>query len=601
MASYKPSNSSIQKNKDVWTNNLVKFEDSHKRRRMVPLEEYSLEEKCRMPLQKQIIGRYHFLGPKIKGRKERIAEISKEVTKLWKNKLNFPHVSDQVIRAKLDKILKCYDECVKRGSYEPLDEIFDITKVDGTWLSSEDKRLYHLQVESKGTVGYSTGQAASKETIHPSKRQKLSNESSNSSSYYPGFSDSDSEADDSEYENNEEEDETTPTPSRKHHKSKIAVNLVTSTRVSTNKAANICKQLAREGIDIPTPCQSAIYKSTIKEAIKLKEEMIEKLHMESWSLHFDGKHIDRMDYQVVVLKNERREIKLDVLGLVDGRALTIAQGISKVLDEFHLWNSIQMIVADTTSVNTGKKNGVVVILQRMFTEKRINKPQFISCQHHVLDRILRLVMDEELGSKTQSPNIEYPFVSQLLKEYEQLKTQFDNGTEVILETSGWRDDMKFLFHLTQVFRFFEEKGHFPLIRFQKIPNISNARWNSRAILAILVFNLIPSTRTVLQRVCRFISYGWADHWFTDQLYNENDFNNLAEILNPYKKALSSLKNHWKREPSILQIPRSNQCAERAIKVMEEIYSSCKNKDKLHLRFLLCNKQEQGQRSESLLD
>ena len=166
----------------------------------------------------------------------------------------------------------------------PLIKFFDITKVDGTWLSSEDKQLYHLQVESKETVGYSTGQAASKETIHPSKRQKLSNRSFNSSSYYPGFSDSDSEADDREYENDEEEDnETTPTPSKKHHKNKIAVNLVTYTRVSTNKVANICKQLAGEGIDTPTPCQSAIYKSTIKEAILLKKEMIEKLHMESWS------------------------------------------------------------------------------------------------------------------------------------------------------------------------------------------------------------------------------------------------------------------------------------------------------------------------------
>jgi len=32
-----------------------------------------------------------------------------------------------------------------------------------------------------------------------------------------------------------------------------------------------------------------------------------------------------------------------------------------------------MIIADTTSVNTEKKYGVVR-LQRMFTEKRINKP-----------------------------------------------------------------------------------------------------------------------------------------------------------------------------------------------------------------------------------
>ena len=141
---------------------------------------------------------------------------------------------------------------------------------------------------------------------------KTFNRSSNSSSYYPAFSDSGPEADDSEYENDiEEEFESTPTPSRKHHKSEIAVNLVTYTRVSTNKAANICKQLAREGIEIPTLCQSAIYKSIIKDVIKLKKEMIEKLHMECWSLHFDGKHIDGIDYQVIVLKNERKEIKLE--------------------------------------------------------------------------------------------------------------------------------------------------------------------------------------------------------------------------------------------------------------------------------------------------
>ena len=87
---------------------------------MVSLEEYSLEEKYRMPQQKQIMGRFHFYGPKIKERKKLITEISKEVTKLWKNKQIFPHVSNQVIRAKLDKILKCYDECVKRKATNPL-------------------------------------------------------------------------------------------------------------------------------------------------------------------------------------------------------------------------------------------------------------------------------------------------------------------------------------------------------------------------------------------------------------------------------------------------------------------------------------------------
>ena len=91
-----------------------------------------------------------------------------------------------------------------------------------------------------------------------------------------------------------------------------------------------------------------------------------------------------------------------------------------------------------------------------------------------------------------------------------------NGLEVSVDKSGWRDDMKFLNDLTFVFKFYEEKGYFPLVNFQKIPNISNARWNSRAILAILSFVLIPKTRPTLQKICRFISYDWAKYWFADQ-------------------------------------------------------------------------------------
>lgn len=77
-------------------------------------------------------------------------------------------MSDQVIRAKLDKVMKTYDECVRSGNYDALKKLFYITKVNGQWLSSEGKQLYHLQVESKGETGYSTGQIASEKTILPS-------------------------------------------------------------------------------------------------------------------------------------------------------------------------------------------------------------------------------------------------------------------------------------------------------------------------------------------------------------------------------------------------------------------------------------------------
>ena len=194
-------------------------------------------------------------------------------------------------------------------------------------------------------------------------------------------------------------------------------------------------------------------------------------------MHFDGKHIDNQEYQVLVLKNEQREVKLAALDLPNGKADTVVKGIVAVLDEYNLWKSIKMIVADTTSVNTGRRNGIVVQLQRMFAKKKLEEPQFIGCQHHVLDRVLRIFMDDKIGGNKTSNNIEYPFVQELLKNYDELRNHFKNGKDEITETAGWRDDMNFLFHLTRVFRFYEETGTFPAVRFQKIPNLSNARRN----------------------------------------------------------------------------------------------------------------------------
>ena len=69
---------------------------------------------------------------------------------------------------------------LKKGKYDALDELFDITKANGVWLSAEDKQLYFLQVESRVKVGYVTCKEAGKETIHPSKRRKLADKPSTS-------------------------------------------------------------------------------------------------------------------------------------------------------------------------------------------------------------------------------------------------------------------------------------------------------------------------------------------------------------------------------------------------------------------------------------
>ena len=53
-----------------------------------------------------------------------------------------------------------YKKCRKKKEYEFLNEVFDITLLNGNWLSSEDKEFYYLQVDNKGAMGYSTGKIA---------------------------------------------------------------------------------------------------------------------------------------------------------------------------------------------------------------------------------------------------------------------------------------------------------------------------------------------------------------------------------------------------------------------------------------------------------
>ena len=46
-----------------------------------------------------------------------------------------------------------YEKCRKKNEYEVLNEVFDITLLNGNWLSSEDKEFCYLQVDNKGVMG----------------------------------------------------------------------------------------------------------------------------------------------------------------------------------------------------------------------------------------------------------------------------------------------------------------------------------------------------------------------------------------------------------------------------------------------------------------
>ena len=325
---HKISAASVEKNKDKWTQNLTRFQDINKKRGNIEVEEKPLDERSRMPLTKHVIGRYIFLCSTIKEKKSRTNTVAKEIVNLWERNLNFPCLSVQAITARIEKLILSYESCRKCGKmFEQQNNLFDVTKVEGTWLSQEDRSLYKIQKESNGKLGYSSVSMAGTSSIHPSKRvvnkegKSFSEESSDITMCSNDFESSGSEA--------EINDEQFKEKRKTYQKGKFAANLVSSAGVSTSKAAKICQKLSEDGLDVPSPNQSTVYRSTMKKGRMVKNDMIENLHKEQWSLHFDGKKINHIDYQVVVLKNERTEIKLAVLKLEDGKAENIALGIEK--------------------------------------------------------------------------------------------------------------------------------------------------------------------------------------------------------------------------------------------------------------------------------
>ncbi|GLV34038.1 hypothetical protein CBL_05058 [Carabus blaptoides fortunei] len=231
-----------------------------------------------------------------------------------------------------------------------------------------------------------------------------------------------------------------------------------------------------------------------------------------------------------------------------------------------------MIVSDTTATNTGRSLDAVTLLQNHFQDIGLEKPVFIACQHHILDTILKHVMNDHFGASTNSPNISYPFISIITKKYEELKTSFNNTGKSLqkAENHRWRDDMAFPEHLISCYRIFNSTGNFPKVNFRSLPAIK--------------------FRQTAEAACDFICGSWADIWFCDQCFNITDFDNLSEACKGHPKAINSLKKFWSREPTPIPTQPSNISAERAIKVMQELLPLCKSIEKMDIKFILTNVQ-----------
>lgn len=575
---------------EKWTKNL---KSSTKRRPSIPeLKQDMSGTLCKMPSNRDIVGRFLGLFDELKGRNDRLRKISQELIDLWE-KFNFPVLSKQQVSAKVDKLITSFERHRKRPNavFESnLAHLFDITKTNGNWLCSEDKELYKRQIESGGKVGYTTVKMAPMSTIHPSKRAKLTSEPSTSQAVISLSSDSE------EGSSNCDSDAVTEDSPRKRatrQSTQSAAKLVSKHSLSTRKTSRVLQSLAEDGVSVPTPSQSGVWRRTIRNAAQVKNRLMELISEEKFCLHFDGKKIDKTEYQVVCLKNDKRTLQLGILVCDSGSSADIYEPLQDLLDEYNAWGSIQMIICDTTAVNTGRKNGIVAKLKNTFRHKGFDEPQYIGCQHHILDLVLRHVLDFFFPTQSQSPNINYKFIDEILTNYDDLQNEY-KGKAVVAEYEnlGWRDDFKFLFELCESYKFYKNEKKWPGIKWHKLPSLHSARWNSRGIFALIAFFLLPHWRDQLRITCDFIATAWSRAWFSNQHYSETDYEDLLSAISQLKcpKAVKCFSTHWKKEPSVLNVPRSNIVAERAVKLMDDVRSSCKTDKYLNSKFINTNTQ-----------
>jgi len=96
---------------------------------------------------------------------------------------------------------------------------------------------------------------------------------------------------------------------------------------------------------------------------------------------------------------------------------------------------------------------------------------------------------------SNTPDLSYYFVEDIRSKYDYSTTNLDNsGIQVKENKLKWRDDMQFLMHLINLMKYCLNEKKFPKVNFKSLPNISQARWNFRAIYLLLAYILIPSDR-----------------------------------------------------------------------------------------------------------
>ena len=287
--------------------------------------------------------------------------------------------------------------------------------------------------------------------------------------------------------------------------------------------------------------QAIIDRMKLKRAIKRYEEQVEKEQKAEMEISkpkmisFDGKKDDTLITEVdangknkVVLKKEEHVSIMSEPGskylthLSPGsKGVDIAQAIHKDLQEKNLLQSVKIIGADSTAVNTGWQNGAISLLEQLKGERVL----WAICQLHLNELPLRHVF-QDIDGKTDSRNTFKGPVGKLLPNVENfsLRSTFQPiGSELKDQTitlpecivSDLSSDQKMMYFAWK--SVLEGTLNIDLLSLTPGP-LSHARWLTLALRVLLLWmsdcKLEDIDMSNLQKIVHFVVTNYCPMWFS---------------------------------------------------------------------------------------
>lgn len=109
-------------------------------------------------------------------------------------------------------------------------------------------------------------------------------------------------------------------------------------------------------------------------------------------------HVNRL--AIVVSFDEGCKL-LEIPKINNGSGATVAKAVYDAVQKWGLINKVQALSFDTTSSNTGLRNGSAFILERMMRRPIL----FFSCRHHVSELLLKKAFELTMEPESSGPNI----------------------------------------------------------------------------------------------------------------------------------------------------------------------------------------------------